>query len=160
MERDKLVGLCAKIVQTVATNTFFGAALYVNVVETPARKSLKSASAIIDHFQATFPRAKNMQAPLAALATVSGFLGWYFDESTDKDLLLGSTCVMMLVFPWTKIAIMPLNYQLMDQDNPKKKGDDWVQDMMNKWDRVHGVRTVLSFAAASCLGVYWIKKSL
>ena len=51
MERDKLLGLGAKDVQTVATNTFFGAALYVNIVETPARKSLKSASAVIDHFR-------------------------------------------------------------------------------------------------------------
>ena len=82
------------------------------------------------------------------------------DKSVDRDLLLYSTCAMVLGLPWTKLAIMPLNHQLMDGDNPKQRGDDWVQQMMTKWDRLHGVRTVLSFTAASCLGVYWIKKSL
>ena len=75
MEREEILGLCAKVVQSAATNTFAGAALYVNIVETPARKSLKSASAVIDHFQASFPRAKNMQGPLALLSTASGLLG-------------------------------------------------------------------------------------
>ena len=99
MERDKLLGLGAKVVQTVATNTFFGAALYVNIVETPARKSLKSASAVIDHFQATFPRAKNMQGPLAALATSSGLLGnsnyivsTIFSTLYFSRLVLGQVC--------------------------------------------------------------------
>ena len=86
--------------------------------------------------------------------------GWYLDKSADKNLLLGASCLMVLGLPWTKIVIMPLNNQLMDGDKPKKKGDKWVQDAMTKWDRLHSVRTVLSSAAAACIGVYWIKKSL
>ena len=69
------VGVCAKIVHTATTNMFFGAAAYVNIVETPARKSLRSADAIIDHFQASFPRAANMMKPLAAAGFLSGLLG-------------------------------------------------------------------------------------
>ena len=72
------VGFVARIIQTAATNTFFGAAFYVNMVETPARKSLKSASAVVDHFQATFPRAKNIQGKLAATTSITGFLSKYF----------------------------------------------------------------------------------
>merc|ERR1712061_967367 len=68
------VGVCAKIVHTTTTNIFFGAAAYVNIVETPARKSLRSADAIIDHFQASFPRAANMMKPLAAAGFLSGLL--------------------------------------------------------------------------------------
>ena len=37
MELSDKIGLYARIIQTVTTNTFFGAALYVNIVETPAR---------------------------------------------------------------------------------------------------------------------------
>ena len=69
------VGFCAKIVHTATTNIFFGAAAYVNIVYTPARKSLRSADAVIDHFQASFPRAANMMKPLAAAGFLSGLLG-------------------------------------------------------------------------------------
>ena len=75
MDDRDLAGLTARIIQTAATNTFFGAAFYVNLVESPARKSLKTSSAMVDHFQATFPRAKNQQATLAALGTLSGLAG-------------------------------------------------------------------------------------
>ena len=75
IESPELVGLGCKVVQIATTSTFFGSAVYVNIVETPARKSLKTASAMVDHFQATFPRAKNQQATLAALGTLSGLTG-------------------------------------------------------------------------------------
>ena len=75
MESQDLVSLGCKVIQIATTSTFFGSAVYVNIVETPARRSLKTASAMVDHFQATFPRAKNQQATLAALGTLSGLTG-------------------------------------------------------------------------------------
>ena len=36
---------------------------------------MKTADAVMDNFQASFPRAKLFMAPLALLASVSGFLG-------------------------------------------------------------------------------------
>ena len=80
MDYRELGGLAARIIQTAATNTFFGAAFYVNMVETPARKSLKTAGAMVDHFQATFPRAKQQQGSLAAIATFSGLTGKGWQE--------------------------------------------------------------------------------
>ena len=68
-----------------ATNTFFGACLYVNVVETPARKSLKTADAVMNHFQETFPRARDMNKPLAALGALSGLVG-ESEKSIDYNL--------------------------------------------------------------------------
>ena len=82
------VGFVARIIQTAATNTFFGAAFYVNMVETPARKSLKSASAVVDHFQATFPRAKNIQGKLAATTSITGFLSKYFRHALICIILI------------------------------------------------------------------------
>ena len=75
MEPQEAVCLGCQVIQIATTSTFFGSAFYVNIVETPARKSLKTASAMVDHFQATFPRAKNQQATLAALGTLSGLAG-------------------------------------------------------------------------------------
>jgi len=154
------IGFVARIIQTAATNTFFGAAFYVNMVETPARKSLKSASAVVDHFQATFPRAKNIQGKLAATTSITGFLSWFTDNSADRYLLVAAWGCMFIMWPWTILAIKPVNDQLMDGEAPKKKGDTWVQSMMTKWDRLHGVRTTFSCVSAICLATYWIKKSL
>ena len=87
-------------------------------------------------------------------------LGWYLDNTKEKDLLLAAALTTALVFPWTKVAIMPINNLLMDGDLPKKKGEAWVVEMMGKWDRVHSVRTLASFIAGSCIAAYWIKKTL
>ena len=160
MERTEVAGLVAKISATFATSTFFGAAIYANIVEKNARLSLPSTSAMVDHFQMTFPRAMGMQKKLAAISSVGSAVGWYLDTSADKNLLLYSSLLMMFNLPWTKIMIMPINHQLMDGEYPKKKGDGWVVDMLKKWDRVHFVRSMASFTALVCLGTYWIKKSL
>ena len=37
---------------------------------------------------------------------------------------------------------MPINYALMDE-SALKKDDVWINDMIDKWGRVHFVRTVL-----------------
>ena len=70
-----LIGAGARIVHTLATNVSLGAYLYINVVETPARLSLPSSEAMLEHFQATFPRARDKMKPLWLLATLSGISG-------------------------------------------------------------------------------------
>merc|ERR1712080_785258 len=130
-----VVGLSSRILATAIISTFFGGSIYINIVETPARISLKTCSAIVSHFQATFPRAMAFQGNLAR-----------------TSFLLG-------VFAWTAVGIMPTNYALMgvapgarDQlsnptDAPKKKEDSWAVEMATKWDQVHAVRTVASGVA-------------
>ena len=86
--------------------------------------------------------------------------GWWLDMSEERHFLLAAVVSTALVFPWTKVAIMPINNLLMDGEAPKKKGDRWVVEMMTRWDRVHFARTLASLTAASCLATYWIKKSL
>jgi len=154
------IGLASRIIHTVATNTFFGGAFYVNIVETPARKSLKTASAVMDHFQASFPRAAFLMKRLAMVSSISGFIGWYTDKTAESNFLLASWILTTLMIPFTIIGISPLNNELMDGDTPKKKGDAWVQSMMTRWDRLHGARTVASGVAVLCLTSYWIKLSL
>ena len=142
-----------------------------------SRKSLKTAEAIMDNFQASFPRAKMFMAPLALLASVSGalgkierlyptflivwqFLGFYFDKSSDRHLLLYSSLSMLFMFPWTAIAINPTNKVLMDGAAPAKKGEAWVQGMMTTWNRLHGVRSLVSAGACLCLGLYWHNRAI
>ena len=127
----------------------------------------------------TFPRAAKMQGSLVALSSLSGLtgsicfifhpqktffsislIGWYLDRSSEGHLLLWSSIGMTLLFPWTLLALMPINRQLEDGDNPKKKGDVWVQDMVTKWDSRHRVRTLIGGFASGCIAAYWIIKTL
>ena len=70
-----MVGLAARIVHTLTVNVSFGAYLYINTVETPAKLSLSSSDAVLKHFQSTFPRARDKMKPAWALATLSGLIG-------------------------------------------------------------------------------------
>ena len=158
MERTEIVELSAKIASTFAANTFFGAAIYINAVETPARLSLASTSAMVDHFQATFPRAMGMQLKLVGISSIGSAIGYYLDTTTDRKLLLYASLCMLFNVPWTRFMIMPINHQLMDGDYPKKKGDSWVTDMMRRWDRLHFVRSMSSCAAVICLSSFWIRR--
>merc|ERR1712212_179945 len=160
MEGKEIVGLCARIASTFATNTFFGAAIYINIVECPARLSLKTAPAMVSHFQATFPRARAMQGPLAGTSAMGAAIAWYLDSDPSRNLFLASSIMMLCIPPWTKLVIMPINNQLMDGEVPAKKEDKWVSDMMNQWDKVHLVRSILSGAAMCMMGTYWINKAV
>ena len=84
MEKHELIGLGARIVQTLATNASFGAALYINIVETPAKLALPSSDAMLDHFQATFPRAKNMMRRIGMVGMISGLTGTTFQMKRSE----------------------------------------------------------------------------
>ena len=67
---------------------------------------------------------------------------------------------MLFMFPWTAIAINPTNKVLMDGVAPAKKGEAWVQRMMTTWNRLHGVRSLVSAGACLCLGLYWHNRAI
>ena len=85
MEKHELIGLGARIVQTLATNASFVAALYINIVETPAKLALPSSGAMLDHFQATYPRAKNMMRRIGMVGMISGITGIKFQMKLSED---------------------------------------------------------------------------
>jgi len=166
-----VVGLSSRILATAIISTFFGGSIYINIVETPARISLKTCSAIVSHFQATFPRAMAFQGNLARTSFLLGLVGFFLDDDPHRWLyLVADACILLGVFAWTAVGIMPTNYALMgvapgarDQlsnptDAPKKKEDSWAVEMATKWDQVHAVRTVASGVAVLLWGVYWGNK--
>jgi len=165
MDGLEVVGLSARVVSTAAISTFFGGSIYINVVETPARVALANGEAIVAHFQATFPRAMGWQKKLAAISFLGGAVGCYLDTDPCRWLCLAAEgCILAGIFLQTKFFIMPVNFQLMGPDlyngseAPRKKGSAWAVDMVNKWDRVHAVRTVASGAAMILWGTYWANK--
>ncbi len=131
----------------VVAAVFTGAAVYVNVVEHPARRVL-NARAALQEWQPAYKRGAAMQASLAlagfVLAGVAAFLG--------AGVLVATGAVFMIApWPWTYLAIMPLNKRLLAM-TPDAAGPE-LHPMLERWAALHRVRTLLGAAATACL--FW-----
>lgn len=121
---------------------FAGAALYINVAEHPARMKLDAGNAVAQ-WSPSYDRGYMMQATLAVLAGLAGLAAWW---QLDGTLWLVGALLMLANWPWTLIAIMPVNRQLKASD-----GDAVAQ--LDRWARLHAVRTLLGFAAVVCFAI-------
>ena len=130
-----------ELLATLCAAVFAGAAIYINLVEHPARMSLGPTTALAE-WRPAYRRGAMMQAPLAIvgfLAAVGAWLtgagsGWLFGGA-----LLGA------VVPFTLLVTFPTNQQLMSpavNDAPIQ-----ARALLERWNRLHAVRTALSIAA-------------
>ncbi len=134
--------LAALLALTIAA-VFTGAALYINVAEQPARLHLDDA-ALLTEWKPAYKRGFAMQAPLAALAFLLGAFAWW--QSGAWSFLAGGM-LMLANWPWTMLAIMPVNNRLMATD-PPAAGDE-TRSLIGRWNLLHGVRTGLGAAATA-----------
>ena len=70
----------------IVAATFFGAAIYVNVAEQPARLRLDDRSALAE-WKPAYKRGFAMQGPLAVLGFLLGLIAWW--QSGDWRWLAG-----------------------------------------------------------------------
>ena len=122
---------------------FAGAALYINVAEHPARMKLDTAGAVAQ-WSPSYDRGYFMQATLAILAGVAGLAAWW---QLGGALWLAGALLMLANWPWTLMAIMPVNKRL------KAGAGDETRGLLDRWARLHAVRTLLGFAAVGCFAI-------
>lgn len=84
-----------------------------------------------------------MQAPLAVLSFLAGVGAWLLDGGL---LWLIGAVLIGLVVPFTFIAIMPTNHQLLLPGRDLSSAE--TRSLLEKWGRLHAVRSVLSLLAA------------
>ena len=124
-------------ITTAIAGTFFGAALYVNLVEHPARVACGTALAIRE-FGPSYRRGAVMQGSLSALGCVIGLTAaWQLHDVhvAINAILLG------LPVPVTLLIIMPVNKQLLD---PALQGESpRASQLLARWNRLHWSRTIL-----------------
>jgi len=131
----------AKFLTTLCCGLFAGAAIYINLVEHPARMECGTRIAATE-FGPSYRRATVMQASLAAAGFVSSFVAWLTDAGIGwfvGGVLLSS------VIPFTFVIIMPVNKQLLDPTLDKESTK--AQELLSRWGRLHAVRSVLSGVA-------------
>jgi hypothetical protein len=83
-----------------------------------------------------------MQAPLAILSFLAGVSVWLLSGGI---MWLAGAVLIGLVVPFTFIAIMPTNHQLLAPGRDLASTE--TQELLIKWGRLHAVRSLLSLLA-------------
>jgi uncharacterized membrane protein len=124
-----------------ATGLFAGAALYVTLVEHPARMQCGTELAVTE-FGPSYKRAATLQSLLAVAGTLAGVVAGLSSRSTAW---LTGSLLLFLSVPFTLIVIFPTNRRLLDPALDKSSPE--ARQLLVRWGRLHEVRTVLSLGA-------------
>jgi hypothetical protein len=130
-----------QLLATLCAAIFAGAAIYINAVEHPARMSLGPATALAE-WRPAYRRGTLMQAPLAIAGLLTAVASWLTGGGIAwlvGGVLLGA------VVPLTLVVIAPTNKQLMDSATDRDPAR--VRALLERWNRLHAVRSTLSLAA-------------
>jgi hypothetical protein len=120
---------------------FTGAAIYISLVEHPARIACDTKTAATV-WAPSYKKATVIQAPLAIASFLAGVGAWLFGGGL---LWLIGAVLIGLVVPFTFIAVMPTNNQLLAPGRDLSSAE--TRSLLEKWGRLHAVRSVLIFLA-------------
>ena len=140
-----------ELIAVVCTGLFAGAAIYVTLVEHPARLECGSAVALAE-FRPSYRRGAVMQATLALVGCLGGVGAWAQGAGAAPliaGLLLGAA------IPFTLIAIMPTNKRLLDPALERDSAE--ATALLNRWSNLHAVRSVAGGAAFVLLGLHLVR---
>lgn len=139
--------LLLSIAALICATLFAGAALYISLVEHPARLELADAP-LLTQWQPSYRRALPIQSGLAAVGGVLGLVVGYL--SADWRWLAGSI-LLLGNWPFTLLAILPVNKQLMAMQEHEAGAAS--RAMLVQWGKLHNVRSALG--AATMLLFAW-----
>lgn len=126
------------VLATLCAGLFSGAAIYVSVVEHPARLSCGTTVALTE-FRPSYHRAAIMQAFLAIAGCAAGIAAWLQD---GKGWLLAAALLLGSVVPFTLLIIWPTNKRLLDPELAPHAPEAAL--LLTHWGRLHAVRSAVS----------------
>jgi len=132
----------AALIAALSSTLFAGAALYITLVEHPARMEcgVELAATVL---RLSYRRAAWMQASLALLATIAGLVAW---ASGGGWFWLAGAALMLSVVPFTLLVVKPTIEQLLDPGLDRRAAG--TRKLLERWGRLHLVRTIVSSLAA------------
>ena len=140
-EVKRILTTLAELLATLSSGLFAGASVYINLVEHPARMEAGINLALTE-FAPSYHRATVTQVSLASLGFLSALVAWRL--RLDVRWLIGGG-LLVSVIPFTAVAILPTNKQLLD---PATANDlELAERLLTRWGRLHAVRSVLSLAS-------------
>jgi uncharacterized membrane protein len=118
--------------------TFFGAAVYISIVQHPA-----TMKAGIPVAKKIFPPMYHLAAPMQIISalggTSAGIAQWFFGASV---LWLVGALLLVFAIPYTLLVLKPINDQLLDSQSDRS--DSEVKNLLNQWAPRHWVRSIVS----------------
>ena len=131
----------AEFIAVLSCALFTGAAVYITLVEHPARMQCGVELAATE-FAPSYRRATVMQATCAAVGLLSSLAAWLAGAAVwwlVAGALLGS------IIPFTLFVILPTNKLLLSPTLDKRSVE--AERLLARWGRLHAVRSVLSALA-------------
>lgn len=142
---DTVYGDMSDLIALVAVLTsalFAGAALYINLVEHPARLE-RGTRVALEQFAPSYRRATITQVTLASVAAASGTIRWLIGG--DVWWLVGAFLIFV-VMPYTVLVMFPTNKALVHPDlDPDSRQ---ASELLDRWGRMHAVRSIASLLAS------------
>ena len=120
---------------------FFGAALYVNLVEQPARLGLDD-QAILNEWTPSDRRGVALILGLSLLSAALGLVAYF--SSQDVRWAIGAL-IVILVWPYTVFAMAPLNNQILTL-GPHDIGA--ARALVRQWGLLEYGQTAIGLAAS------------
>ncbi len=128
----------AEFVAVLACGLFAGAAVYVSLVEHPARMKCGVEIAATE-FPPSYHRGTIMQVTLAAVCLLSSIAVW-LAGATLWWVVAG--VLQVSVIPFTLLVILPTNKQLLSPTLDRRSAQ--TERLLARWGRLHAVRGALS----------------
>ena len=126
------------LIATLCAGAFFGAALYISLVQHPA--ALAAGGAVAGRFfPPMYRRAAPMQASLAVIGSVAALVVWLV--GAPWPWLVGGL-LLFAVVPLTLVWIKPTNDSLMQRGRDPESAETF--ELLRRWGHLHAVRTLLS----------------
>lgn len=121
---------------------FSGAALYINLVEQPARLALDDA-ALLSEWRPSDRRGFALLASLALIAAVLA-LATYF-ETQDVRWLLGAA-IVLASWPYTFFAMVPMNNRILTLTSGEPGA---ARELVRQWGLLEYGQTAIGIVACA-----------
>jgi Domain of unknown function (DUF1772) len=109
-DKGRVLATLAKLLAATSSGLFTGSAVYINLVEHPARMQAGTRVALAE-FAPSYKRATVTQVSLATVGFLSALAVWR--SSSDARWLIGGG-LLVSVIPFTVAVILPTNEKLLD----------------------------------------------
>lgn len=126
---------------TLFAGLFAGAAIYINVVEHPARIE-RGTDLAVPAFSSSYRRGAAFMGLLLLTGLSCAVAAWVVGAGVWW--LVGAGLLLTL-FPYTLILVLPINKKLLDSS--AEKSSEAASELLARWGRLHMVRSLLGFAS-------------
>jgi hypothetical protein len=129
------------ILALVFAALFTGAALYISLVEHPARLGLADGP-LLAQWQPSYKRALPIQSGLAVAGALAGLIVAYL---SSEWRWFAASILLLANWPFTLMVIRPVNKRLMAM----QIGEAGVESraLLVRWGKLHNVRSALGSVA-------------